>query len=125
MCAHQIYPVYTILFQASLHQGRIPNDWKEAHIVPVYKKGDTTNAENYRPVSLTSVTCKLLEHIVHSNVMEHLTKNDALTDVQHGFRKNRSCESQLITTCNDFAENLNKGQQILDFSKISESVDSL
>ena len=52
-----------IFFQASLDQGVIPSDWKSANVVPIYKKGEKNKAENYRPVSLTSMMCKLLEHI--------------------------------------------------------------
>ena len=124
--AKEIAPVFTLLFQASLDQGVVPEDWKKAKIVPIFKKGDKDNAENYRPVSLTSVTCKLLEHIVHSNVMDHLQKNNVLADIQHGFRKFRSCESQLITTTHDFIDCLNQKQQVdaifLDFSKAFDKV---
>ena len=99
-------PVYTILFQASLDQGSVPEDWKTAHITPIFKKGDPKKAANYRPISLTSITCKLLEHIIHSNIMTHFDSNNILTDCQHGFRKQRSCESQLISTCDDLTKNI-------------------
>ena len=68
MCAHELVDVYQILFQASLDQGTVPSDWKEADVMPLFKKGDKTNAGNYRPISLTSLSCKLLEHVVHSNI---------------------------------------------------------
>lgn len=126
ICASELAPVFTTLFQASLDQGVVPDDWKKANIVPIYKKGDKSKAENYRPVSLTSISCKLLEHIIHSNIMTHFDKYQALTDVQHGFRKGRSCETQLLTTIHDFAENLNEKKQIdailLDFSKAFDKV---
>ena len=84
-------------------------------------------AENYRPVSLTSITCKLLEHIVHSNIMDHFDRFNVLDDSQHGFRKKRSCETQLINTVKDFSECLNSHGQIdailLDFSKAFDKVD--
>ena len=127
LCAHEIVDSLITLFQASLDQGVVPDDWKEANIMPLFKKGDKTSAENYRPISLTSVSCKLLEHIVHSNIMRHFDQYNILNDDQHGFRKFRSCESQLITTINDFSEGLNKEQQIdaifLDFSKAFDKVD--
>ena len=59
------------IYQTSLDTGQVPSDWRDAWIVPVFKKGDKLKAVNYRPVSLTSITCKLLEHIIHSNVMTH------------------------------------------------------
>ena len=69
--ADKLIPILTILYQTSLNSGEVPSDWKDAWIVPVFKKGDKHKPANYRPVSLTSITCKLLEHIVHSHVMPH------------------------------------------------------
>ena len=127
MCANELADVYRLLFQASLDQGALPDDWKDACIVPLFKKGDRSKAENYRPVSLTSISSKLLEHIVHSNIMDHLDKFGFLNDAQHGFRQKRSCETQLITTLNDFSDCLNNKEQIdailLDFSKAFDKVD--
>ena len=126
--ADEIVPGLTLLFKASIHQSEVPNDWRHANISPLYKPGksDRSNAENYRPVSLTSVSCKLLEHIIHSNIMRHLDDTGVLSDVQHGFRKKRSCETQLVLTVNDFARSLNEGQQLdtilLDFSKAFDKV---
>lgn len=92
----EITPILTTIFNASIHQDRIPEQWKEAHITPLFKKGDRGKASNYRPVSLTSICCKLMEHIIHSNIISHLEKNNILSTYQHGFRKKRSCQSQLI-----------------------------
>ena len=76
---------------------------------------------NYRPVSLTCVPCKLLEHIVCSNIMAHLDEHKLLSDKQHAFRKRHSCETQLVTVINDWAKILDNGGQvdtfILDFEK--------
>ena len=94
----QLAPILTTMYQTSLNTGQIPSDWREAWIVPVFKKGDRHKAANYRPVSLTSITCKLLEHIIHSNVMAYFDRFSILKDNQPGFRKRRSCEAQLIVT---------------------------
>ena len=127
LCSHEMAFIYQILFQASLDQGIVPSDWKEANIMPLFKKGDRSLAENYRPISLTSVSGKLLEHVVHSSIMTHFDKYDVLDNAQHGFRKKRSCVSQLIVTINDFANCLKNSQQIdailLDFSKAFDKVD--
>ena len=126
-CANELCDIYKLLFQASLNQGTIPIDWKRANIMPLFKKGDKSKPENYRPVSLTSISCKLLEHIVHSNIMDHFDKFETLNNDQHGFRQKRSCETQLITTINDFSKCLNSKGQIdailLDFSKAFDKVD--
>ena len=85
-----------LIFQTSLDCGRLPKAWKEAFITPLFKKGDRSKPANYRPVSLISICCKLLEHIIHSTVISHLDENGILNGAQHGFRKKRSSRSQLI-----------------------------
>ena len=87
IASDQIAPVLSRIFQKSYNSGILPSDWKDANIVPIYKKGDTQLLSNYRPVSLTSITCKVMEHILHTNIMEHFDKNNILCDEQHGFRK--------------------------------------
>ena len=59
------------------------------------KKGDKSSVANYRPISLTCILCKVLEHIMASHLVKHLAKHDLLYDLQHGFREKRSCETQL------------------------------
>ena len=92
LCAHEIADVLTHFFQASLDQGSLPTDWKQANIVPLHKKDDKTKVSNYRPISLTS---KILEHIVHSNIINFLEDHSILSNIQHGFRKNRAANHNL------------------------------
>ena len=77
-------------------------------------------------MSLTSLCCKLQEHILVSNVLSHLNEHDILTNCQHGFRARRSCETQLIGLYHDLAQSLDKKKQtdlaILDFSKAFDRV---
>ena len=72
------------------------------------------------------MTCKLLAHIIHSNIIKHLEANEILSDTQHGFRKRRGRDTQLVMVVNDFAKNLNYSQQLdtilLDFSKAFDKV---
>ena len=91
--ASELAPIYTHLFQASQVQSIIPDERKSANLVPIYKKGDRIMSENYRPISLTSITCKTLEHIVSSTIMKHMDGHSILTGAQQGFQKRRSCES--------------------------------
>ena len=104
----------------------LPKDWTDANITPVFKKGDRHAAENYRPVSLTSVLSKTLEHIVCSELHKHFENNNVLTNVNHGFRSGFSCETQLTITTDELAKNTERGQQtdvaILDFSKAFDTV---
>jgi hypothetical protein len=125
-CSSAIAPIFTKIFQKSLDTGTLPKDWREAFITPIYKKGDKANPANYRPVSLTSIPSKLLEHIIHHHIMNHLDQFNLLSDHQHGFRKARSCESQLALTIDDLARSLNSQGQtdmvIMDFSKAFDTV---
>ena len=105
--SNEITEAMTLLLKASLTQSDIPDTWKEALISPSFEGGeiDRNKAENYRSISLTSISCKALEQ--HS------------TDLQPGFRNHRSCETQLIKIVNDLEKSMNHGEQIdsilLDF----------
>ena len=124
--ASEIAPVLTKIFQASYDQSTLPNDWRFASVTPVFKKGSHSDPSNYRPISLTSVCCKLFEHILKLSISNHLENNSILCPQQHGFRQQKSCESQLIVTIDEFAKCLDSGGQIdaiaLDFSKAFDKV---
>ena len=124
--ANEIAPAISILFQATLNQGTIPATWKKAVVVPLFKKGSRSSPANYRPISLTAILCKVCEHVIHSTIINHLSDHKILSDAQHGFRKRRSCDSQLILTINDLAKGIEeKGQTdliLLDFSKAFDKV---
>ena len=96
-----------------------------SNICPLYKKDDRALPSNYRPVSLTCVPCKMFEHIVCTNIMAHLDEHKLLSNNQHAFRKNCSCEIQLITVINDWSKILDaRGQVdtfILDFEKVFDT----
>ena len=125
-CAQELAPAVRCLFQLSLESGTLPDDWTNANVSPIFKKGDRHRAENYRPVSLTSVTSKLLEHIVCRAIMHHLEENDILTSKNHGFRSGFSCETQLVATMDELSSSYDQGKQvdiaILDFSKAFDTV---
>ena len=114
------------IFQCSIDSGEIPEAWKKAIISPVYKKSDRSDPANYRPVSLTCISCKILEHIINRHILDHLDKHNILADAQHGFRKRRSCETQLLLTCHDLASVVNNSGQVdmlvLDFAKAFDTV---
>ena len=98
----------------SLTQGTVPDDWRQANVAPVFKKGKKCNVANYRPVSLTCICCKTLEHIV-SNINKHLAfesiHESILADCQHGFRSQRSCETQLVQFYHDMVSNLDAARR--------------
>ena len=119
-------PMLTIIYRQSLDAGKLPKQWLHANVTPVFKKGTTCLAENYRPVSLTCVACKIMEHIICTHVRGHLDRHGILSRVQHGFRSMYSCETQLVTTLQDLFTIRDKGIQvditILDFSKAFDKV---
>jgi hypothetical protein len=125
-CASILAAPLTCIFNRSLETGTLPSDWLTANVSCIYKKGDRNRAENYRPVSLTSVACKLLEHCICRHLWTHLERNDILTNRNHGFRSGYSCETQLLTTMHDLQKTNDAGIQsdviILDFSKAFDTV---
>ena len=83
------------IFEASIESGKLPAAWKKAFVVPLHKKGDKSNAENYRPISLTSGCCRLFEHLLADYINMLLDKLNLFFPGQHGFRAGFSGESQL------------------------------
>jgi hypothetical protein len=124
--ANEIAPVMQCLFQQSYDQGVLPDDWKNALVTALHKKGSKSDPGNYRPISLTCITCKIMEHVVLSHVAKHMSRNNILLDSQHGFREKLSTVTQLIVSTHDWASTLNqKGQSdvvLLDFSKAFDLV---
>ena len=122
----EIAPIIKVIFDRSLQTGKLPADWTKANVMPVFKKGDKSLAANYRPISLTCILCKVLEHILASNIVKHLDGQGILYDLQHGFREKRSCETQLIMLIEDLARGASVGKQtdiiLLDFSKAFDKV---
>ncbi|KAK2167742.1 hypothetical protein NP493_1264g00008 [Ridgeia piscesae] len=120
--AEEVTPALTLLFRNSYQTGTLPLDWKLAHITPVFKKGERYKAENYRPISLTCIACKVMEHIIASHIMSH----SILCPEQHGFRCGRSCETQLLGYVDEASEELERGNQedtiVLDFEKAFDKV---
>ena len=122
----EIAPIIKIIFDRSLQTGKLPADWVKANVMPVFKKGDKSLASNYRPISLTCILCKVLEHILASNIVKHLDGQGLMYDLQNGFREKMSCETQLIMLIEDLARNASVGKQtdiiLLDFSKAFDKV---
>ena len=115
-----------IIFSKSLSSGECPSDWRSANVTPIYKKGSRTDPSNYRPVSLTSQVCKVLESIVRKHIIKHLADNNILSDKQHGFREGRSCLTNLLETLETWTEVLDDRNGIdvayLDFRKAFDLV---
>ena len=79
--AKEISPVVHFIFTQSLCTGELPTEWTQANVAPIFKKGGKLQAVNYRPVSLTCITCKLFEHIICKHILAHLEDHKILTDL--------------------------------------------
>ena len=117
---------FTILFRQSLSEGKIPEDWRKAKVCPIFKKGSRLSANNYRPVSLTSVVCKIMEKLVRENIIKHLEMNKLINDNQHGFMHGRSCATQLLDVMDKWTKIIDEGGSVdviyMDFQKAFDSV---
>ena len=124
--ASKISKPLTDIYRKSVETGCLPGNWRKANISPIFKKGKKCDASNYRPVSLTSVCSKLLEHIIVKHLLKHLNKLKILTPSQHGFRAKMSCETQLVGFIQELAQNMVGGGQtdivLMDFAKAFDKV---
>ena len=114
------------VFNDSLSTGKVPADFKIANITPIFKKGDKSLPSNYRPISLTSIAGKLLESVIRDKIVEHLDNYNLIRDSQHGFRRNKSCLTNLLqfynTVIEDYDENSAADIIYLDFQKAFDTV---
>ena len=114
------------LFQLSLSSGALPRDWVTANVVPVHKKGDKHLPSNYRPISLTSIVVKVMERIIHRQLVLALESKHLISDSQHGFRCKRSTVTLLLSAINDWAFCLERRNSVhcvlLDLAKAFDSV---
>ena len=125
-CADEISPVLAMIGRKSLGTGTVPEEWKKANVVPIYKKGSKSSPANYRPVSLTSVCCKVIESIIKDDLVAHLKTNKLISPSQHGFTKNRSCATNLLEFLEDITREVDRGENVdvvyLDFAKAFDKV---
>ena len=112
-----------------MESSEVPADWKMANVTPIFKKGSKSKAENYRPVSLTSIPCKVMESIIRDEIIDHLTTNSLIKSSQHGFMKNKSCTSNLLEFMEIITQMVDDGDCAdiiyLDFSKAFDKVPKL
>ena len=124
--AKEISEPLVMIFRKSLDEGSVPLHWRSANVSPIFKKGNRQLPENYRPVSLTCVLCKVLESVIRDKMVMFLEENELIKDSQHGFRTGRSCATNLlvfleyVTNCINNKENIDVA--FLDFAKAFDKV---
>ena len=114
------------MFNLSLEEEIVPSEWKEANITPLFKKGSRNKPENYRPVSLTSVVCKLLEPLIRDHMVEFLVKHKLINTYQHGFLNARSCLTNFFCFLEEITKWVDDRSPVdvvyLDFQKAFDKV---
>jgi hypothetical protein len=125
-CASSLSVPLALVFSLSLETGVVPIAWSLANVTPIHKKGSRLQAANYRPVSLTSVPCKVLESIIRDALEYHLSTNQLLNPQQHGFVPKKACVTNLLETVDFVTKNLAMKKSIdivfLDFAKAFDKV---
>ena len=115
------------IFKASLEEAVFPEKLKIAKVIPVFKKGDKENIENYRPISILPVFSKVLERIMYNRLYEYFMNNNLLHENQFGFQINNSTEHAILQFTCDIVQNFDNGKFTLgvfiDFSKAFDTVD--
>uniref|UniRef100_A0A803JLA9 Reverse transcriptase domain-containing protein n=1 Tax=Xenopus tropicalis TaxID=8364 RepID=A0A803JLA9_XENTR len=119
------WPLF-LIFSDSLSSGMVPRDWKKANVIPIFKKGVRSQPGNYRSVSLTSVVGKLFEGLLRDHIQNYVVENAIMSSNQHGFMKDRSCQTNLIAFYDEVSKKLDSGDAVdiiyLDFAKAFDTV---
>jgi hypothetical protein len=114
------------IFEISYQTGKLPKIWSQAIVIPIFKKGDPSSVKNYRPISLCSVPCKIMESIINDKITVFLKTHNLIHKNQHGFMKNKSCSTQLVKCKNIWSKFLDSHIPTdiiyIDFSKAFDSV---
>uniref|UniRef100_A0A8C5LPG2 Reverse transcriptase domain-containing protein n=1 Tax=Leptobrachium leishanense TaxID=445787 RepID=A0A8C5LPG2_9ANUR len=125
LCVEICKPLF-LIFQDSFLSGIVPEDWRKADVVPIFKKGLKFVPGNYRPVSLTSVAGKVFEGLLRDNIQEFIGRYNVIGKNQHGFMKHRSCQTNLITFYEEVSRSIDQGVAVdviyLDFAKAFDTV---
>ena len=124
--ANEIAQPLTILYNNLLKSHKVPGEWKKGIITAIFKKGEKTEPDNYRPISLTCILCKILESIIRDAIVEHMKQNEFFSKFQYGFINKRSATLQLLKVLGIWCEILDAGGTIdninMDFMKAFDTV---
>ena len=126
-CSGILAPVLVTLFNHFIDSGSIPHDLKCAIAFPLFKKGDITNCDNYRGISVLSPFAKVFEKLIAAQITHYFVDNNLFCNAQHGFRSGRSCETALQTILEKWKTSVERKEIVLalfiDFKKAFDLVD--
>ena len=124
--ANEITYALTYLVNLSLSTATFPSEWKMAKVTPVFKLGNKTDIENYRPISILSVISKVMEREVHSQLYNYLEEGKLISDFQFGFRKGKSTEQVILTLLDNIRNSVDSGKLVggcfIDLSKAFDTI---
>ncbi|XP_047145890.1 uncharacterized protein LOC124818843 [Hydra vulgaris] len=124
-CSSSVATPLALIYRKSIETGNISSKWKEANTTPIFKNGNTTDPLN-RPVSLTSLPCKVMEAFIKEAIMTHLMENKLLSKNQHGFVKNKACVTNLLETLDILTASMSDSLAVdmiyMDFAKFFDKV---
>ena len=125
-CSDQLSTVLTTIFRVSMITGVVPEQWRRAIIVPIPKKKLNTTANDYRPISITSAVCRLLERVIKDALVQHMVNNNLFTPAQHGFMAKRSIETCMLESLSDWTAIINKRRAVdVFYADISKAFDTV
>ena len=125
-CVEVISSQICRIINLSIKHGIIPDDWKTAKVIPIFKSGTRTDPGNYRPISVLPALSKILERAVHSQLIDYLEKFNLITNCQYGYRKNRSTELATSLLLDDIRKKVDQGYMVgaifIDLSKAFDTI---
>ena len=115
-----------VYFDVSFKAGVLPGCWLDAIVTPVFKKGATSKPENYHPISLTCICCRIMERVINYEMLHFLRSKGIISQAQHGFLRKHSATSNLLESIRDWSIALNIRQSVdviyIDFRKAFDSI---
>ena len=121
-----IAPSLTDIFNMSIDSNQFPSDWKAARVIPLFKKGQWSILDNYRPISILPVVTKIMERLLYNQIFDYFAKKDLLSKHQFGFRPFHSTSSTLLDCTNEWFVNMDRGLYnlvvLLDLKKAFDTV---
>lgn len=125
-CCEGLASPLSLIMQESFRRHSLPRDWLHGVVTPIFKKGNRLLPSNYRPITLTSLVCKIAEKIIHKQVLQFCLDNAVLPPEQHGFIPGRSVVTNLLNCVNDWTRCLDRNEPVdviyLDFAKAFDRV---